>query len=200
MEVREPRRQETCNASGCRAGAGANPTSGPPPNSGKEGRRGSGTVMASTNVRWRFCMALSATVEMYPTPATEGRSAKPASARLRVLRWRRSLLSPAQAGEPARTFKVLASDSRLRLLHALARAEELCVGDLAAEVSMTPQAVPNQLQRLIDRRIVASRREGNHVVYWIVDPCVAALLELGLCTAEDAGARDAVPRRQRWLS
>jgi ArsR family transcriptional regulator, lead/cadmium/zinc/bismuth-responsive transcriptional repressor len=100
----------------------------------------------------------------------------------------RDPLSVAQSGEVARTFKVLANGTRLRLLNALTRAEELSVGELAAELGMKPQAVSNQLQRLVDGRIVASRREGNHVIYWIVDPCVAALLELGLCLAEDAGA------------
>jgi DNA-binding transcriptional ArsR family regulator len=46
---------------------------------------------------------------------------------------------------------------------------------------MTPQAVSNQLQRLVDRRILAARRQGNNVFYRVVDPCVTSLLELGLC-------------------
>lgn len=93
----------------------------------------------------------------------------------------RPLIDEAQARELVGLFKVLASDSRLRLVHALERAEELCVTDLAVEVSMTPQAVSNQLQRLVDRRIVAARRQGNNVFYRIVDPCVTSLLELALC-------------------
>jgi ArsR family transcriptional regulator, lead/cadmium/zinc/bismuth-responsive transcriptional repressor len=93
----------------------------------------------------------------------------------------RPLIDEAQAHELVSLFKVLASDSRLRLLHALERAEELCVTDLAAEVGMTPQAVSNQLQRLVDRRILAAERRGNNVFYRIVDPCVTSLLELGLC-------------------
>lgn len=100
----------------------------------------------------------------------------------------RPLLSSAQAGELARTFKVLGNDTRLRLLHALERAGELSVTDLAAEVGLSPQAVSNQLQRLVDRRIVAARRDGNHVRYRVVDPCVPALLELGLCLAEETKA------------
>ena len=44
---------------------------------------------------------------------------------------KRSLLSPIQAGGLAAVFKVLANDTRLRLLHALVRSEELCVTDLA---------------------------------------------------------------------
>jgi len=96
----------------------------------------------------------------------------------------RLLLDPGQATELAGLFKILANDSRLRLLHALARAGEPCVSELAAAVAMTPQAVSNQLQRLVDRRIVAARRAGNNVHYRIVDPCVASLLEVGLCLTE----------------
>jgi DNA-binding transcriptional ArsR family regulator len=97
----------------------------------------------------------------------------------------RPLLGPDQAAELMGLFKILANDSRLRLLHALARAGELRVGDLAATVAMTPQAVSNQLQRLADRRIVAARRDGNHVYYRLVDPCAASLLDVGLCLLED---------------
>jgi len=99
----------------------------------------------------------------------------------------RPLLTPDQATEVVALFQALANDSRLRLLHALARAEELCVTDLAAAVEMTPQAISNQLRRLIDRRIVATRREGNYIYYRIIDPCVPGLLSLGLCLAEETG-------------
>lgn len=97
----------------------------------------------------------------------------------------RSLLEPGVADALAETFKVLANDTRLRLLHALARAGELCVSDLASELGMAPQAVSNQLQRLSDRRIVGHRREGNRIFYRIVDECVPALLDLGLCLTEE---------------
>ena len=100
----------------------------------------------------------------------------------------RELVSEEQAGELRATFKVLASETRLRLLHALERSGELCVGDLAAAVEVTPQAVSNQLQRMADRGIVVARREGISVIYRIADPCVTALLEFGLCQVEDAQA------------
>jgi ArsR family transcriptional regulator, lead/cadmium/zinc/bismuth-responsive transcriptional repressor len=60
----------------------------------------------------------------------------------------RPLMGNLEADELARLFKMLASDTRLRLLHALERAGEMCVTDLAAELGMAPQAVSNQLQRL----------------------------------------------------
>jgi ArsR family transcriptional regulator, lead/cadmium/zinc/bismuth-responsive transcriptional repressor len=98
---------------------------------------------------------------------------------------RRPLIGGVQAGELVRLFEVLASDTRLRLLHALERAGELNVGELAAALEMTPQAVSNQLRRLADRRIVASRRDGVRVYYRVADPCVAGLLDLGLCLLEE---------------
>jgi DNA-binding transcriptional ArsR family regulator len=99
------------------------------------------------------------------------------------------LLSPIQAGGLAAVFKVLANDTRLRLLHALVRADELCVTDLARSVGMKPQAVSNQLQRLSDLGILASRREGNNIHYRLVDLCVRSLLDQGLCLLEEVTDR-----------
>ena len=101
----------------------------------------------------------------------------------------RPLITPEQAKDLETLFKVVANGTRLRLLHALARAGDLCVTDLAAAVSMTPQAVSNQLQRLADRGILASRRNGINIHYRIVDPCVTSILDLGLCLTEDAEER-----------
>ncbi|MGL4553171.1 MAG: ArsR/SmtB family transcription factor [Gemmataceae bacterium] len=102
---------------------------------------------------------------------------------------RRPLLSPVQAGGLAAVFKVLASDTRLRLLHALLRAGELGVNDLAAALGMSPQAVSNQLQRLAALGILESRRDGSHVRYRVVDRCVPALLDQGLCLVEESCTR-----------
>ena len=99
----------------------------------------------------------------------------------------RPLLSPIQAGGLAAVFKVLANDTRLRLLHALVRAGEMCVTDLAAALGMKPQAVSNQLQRLSDLGVLASRREGNSIHYTVVDVCVSGLLEQGWCLMESGG-------------
>jgi len=97
----------------------------------------------------------------------------------------RPLIELGLAGSLARTFQVLANDSRLRMLHALARAEELSVTELADVIGMKAQAVSNQLTRLIDQRILAARRDGNRVYYRIADPCVTRLLELGLCLTDE---------------
>lgn len=96
-------------------------------------------------------------------------------------------LTPAKAAELEHLFKVLASDTRLRLLHELARHGELCVTDLADHVDMSPQAVSNQLQRLVDQRVVDSRRDGNRIHYRIVDCCIGGVMELGLCLLSERG-------------
>jgi ArsR family transcriptional regulator, lead/cadmium/zinc/bismuth-responsive transcriptional repressor len=96
------------------------------------------------------------------------------------------LISTELAKELMTLFKVLTNETRLRLIHALIMGEELCVGDLAKIVGMKPQAVSNQLQRLVDKDIVASRRNGNQIHYRIHDPCVISLLELGLCLLEES--------------
>lgn len=94
------------------------------------------------------------------------------------------------AGELEGLFKVLANRNRLRMAHAIHRAGELSVGDVAEIVGMSPQAVSNQLQRLADRRIVRARRAGNRVLYRIVDPCVPSLMDLGVCLIEQTGSTD----------
>lgn len=109
----------------------------------------------------------------------------PASAGKPALR-QRPLMERHRADELGRLFKMLASETRLRVLHALERAGELCVTDLATAVGMTPQAISNQLQRLADRGIVACRREGNRLFYRAADPCVSGLLDLGICLLEES--------------
>ncbi len=100
----------------------------------------------------------------------------------------RPLMTPIQAGGLAAVFKVLANDTRLRLLHALLRAGELNVTDLAGSVGMKAQAVSNQLQRLSDLGIVACRRDGNSIFYRVVDRCVSGLLDQGWCLMDETNA------------
>jgi ArsR family transcriptional regulator, lead/cadmium/zinc/bismuth-responsive transcriptional repressor len=101
----------------------------------------------------------------------------------------RSLISEEQAAEVEVLFKILSSRTRLRIIHAIVRSGEMSVTALADSLDMKPQAVSNQLQRLVDRGILASQREGNNVRYRIVDPCVTSLLDHGLCLGEDAKER-----------
>ena len=95
----------------------------------------------------------------------------------------RPILTPEQAGQLEAIFKVLANATRLRMLHALIRDPDLSVSALAEAIGMKPQAVSNQLRRLVDRGIVTPRRDGNHIRYRVVDACTVGLLDLGFCLA-----------------
>lgn len=109
----------------------------------------------------------------------------------------RPLLTSDQAIGLASIFKVLANDTRLRLLHALVRADELCVSELAASVNMKPQAVSNQLQRLSDLGILSSQRDGTSIRYRVVDLCVRSLLDQAWCMMEEVQLRSPSSSRMR---
>lgn len=97
----------------------------------------------------------------------------------------RPLLSFVEAVKVMALFKVMANDTRIRLLHHIVRSGEATVTDMAKTLGMKPQAVSNQLMRLSDTGILSSRREGNNVFYRVVNGCVAPLLDLALCLMED---------------
>ncbi len=101
----------------------------------------------------------------------------------------RPLLFGATADALGGLFKVLANSTRVTLLHALVREGELCVSALARTSGMKSQAVSNQLRRLVDRGILAQRRDGTFIYYRLADPCIEVLLERGLCLHEESQAR-----------
>lgn len=123
-----------------------------------------------------------------PTPATPTCLVRPSIKE-------RPLLSPIQAGGLAAVFKVLANDTRLRLLHALIRADELGVNELAETIGMKAPAVSNQLQRLVDLGILGSQRQGTSIRYRVIDPCIRGLLEQGWCLIEEATQRSGLTQR-----
>jgi DNA-binding transcriptional ArsR family regulator len=99
----------------------------------------------------------------------------------------RPLLSFVDSVKVMALFKVLANDTRIRLLHHLVRSGEATVTDMARTLGMKPQAVSNQLVRLSDTGMLAFRRDGNNVYYRVVNGCVAPLLDLALCLMDDEG-------------
>lgn len=99
----------------------------------------------------------------------------------------RPLLSFVEAVKVMALFKMLANDTRIRLLHHMVRSGEATVTEMATTLGMKPQAVSNQLVRLSDTGMLRSRRDGNNVFYRVVNGCVAPLLDLALCLMEDEG-------------
>ena len=103
---------------------------------------------------------------------------------------RRPLLTGRQAGELESLFKVLGNRHRVRLVHTLVRAGEMCVGDLAKAIDMQTQAVSNQLKHLAMLDVVVARRDGNNVYYSVIDNCVITMIERGLCLLACASESD----------
>jgi len=97
------------------------------------------------------------------------------------------LLPAATADGLADLFKVLANNNRLRILHVIHLAGEISPSQIAERVGASQQAISNQLQRLADQRIVHARRDGQRVLYRIIDPCVPGLMDLGVCLLSERG-------------
>ena len=76
-------------------------------------------------------------------------------------------------------FKIFGDATRVRILCAL-RGRELCVGDLAAILDMTPSAISHQLKLLKSASLVRYRREGKTLFYALADEHVHSITEIGL--------------------
>ncbi len=78
----------------------------------------------------------------------------------------------------AELFKTLGHPLRIRILELL-RGGEVSVRDLLRQLAVEPPAVSQQLGVLRARGIVESRRADGTVYYWIRDPLIAQLLDVG---------------------
>ena len=75
-------------------------------------------------------------------------------------------------------FKLLGEPNRVRILHALLEAGELCVCDLAATVDVSETTVSHAMRLLKAAGIVRNRRDGRIVYYRLDDAHVRMLLDL----------------------
>jgi DNA-binding transcriptional ArsR family regulator len=96
----------------------------------------------------------------------------------RVTAVRAMLVSPGVAGQMATVFKVLADQSRCRLMAAIIEAGELCVCDLAATVEMSESNVSHHLRVLRANGLVRARRAGKMVFYSPDDGHIRVLLDI----------------------
>lgn len=67
----------------------------------------------------------------------------------------------------AQLFKILADETRLRILEMLGRRNELCVRDLWERLGQSQPAVSHHLGLLRTAGLVDTRHEGKHVYYRI---------------------------------
>ena len=74
-------------------------------------------------------------------------------------------------------FKVLADETRTRILHLLSQ-RELCVCDMALILEMSLPAISHHLRLLKVMRLVAYRRDGKQVFYSLDDQHVVELISV----------------------
>ena len=96
----------------------------------------------------------------------------------KVARTRERLVREDEAEALAASFKLLGEPSRLRMLHALLEAGELCVCDLAAVVEVSETSVSHAMRLLRAAGIVRNRRDGRMIYYRLDDAHVRMLLDL----------------------
>jgi len=103
------------------------------------------------------------------------------------------VLLPREAEDAADTFGLLADATRMRILHALSMAREVCVYDLALLLGVEQSALSHQLRLLRDRRVVARRKDGRVVYYSLADDHVRRMVRDAIGHATE----DAPPPRRR---
>ena len=91
----------------------------------------------------------------------------------------RSMPDEADIAALAEFFRIIGSDTRLKILLAL-DGRELCAGHLAEAVGMTPSAVSNQLKALKQARLITARREGKMLYYSLADCHPRGIIHLAM--------------------
>lgn len=108
-------------------------------------------------------MATLTVTEPRTEPAAAGNHSPPDAASLG--------LSPLDAGlayELVKLLKLVADDTRLRILHYLMQAHELNVRTLCGLLDQSQPAVSHHLAMLKDAGLIECRRDGKHNYYRVV--------------------------------
>lgn len=92
----------------------------------------------------------------------------------KICQAREKMPSPEILRDMTELFKVLADETRMRIINALQYCE-LCVCDLAALIDTSQSAVSHQLRILRQARLVQYRREGKNAFYSLDDDHIEAI-------------------------
>lgn len=79
----------------------------------------------------------------------------------------------------AELFKIFGDSTRIRILDTLTK-KELCVQEIADELSMTQSAISHQLRILKQADLVRFRRDGKAIFYSLADGHVQTIMEQGI--------------------
>jgi len=75
-------------------------------------------------------------------------------------------------------FKVFGDTTRIKILYSLFESE-LCVCAIAELLNMTQSAISHQLKVLKDAKLIANRREGKTIFYFLADDHVRSIIGQG---------------------
>jgi len=90
-----------------------------------------------------------------------------------------AMLDETTADTLAETFRVLSDSTRVRIISALME-RELCVHELSEALLLSHSATSHQLAMLREKRLVATTKQGRHVIYRLDDEHIADLFQQGL--------------------
>lgn len=77
-------------------------------------------------------------------------------------------------------FKALADETRLKVIYALYKEQELSVGDTANIIGASVATTSHHLRLLQTMKLAKKRKEGKQVLYSLDDDHVAGLIQLAL--------------------
>ncbi len=75
-------------------------------------------------------------------------------------------------------FKIFGDTTRMKILFSLFE-EELCVREITELLGMTQSAISHQLKVLKDSKLIANRREGKTIIYFLADDHVRSIVGQG---------------------
>jgi DNA-binding transcriptional ArsR family regulator len=87
-------------------------------------------------------------------------------------------LEKSNTNEIADLFKILADQTRITIVHALALEEELCVCDVCAIVGCSKATASHHLRLLKNIGVAHSRKDGRFVYYSLDDDYVRQFVQL----------------------
>lgn len=97
-----------------------------------------------------------------------------------VSRLRKRMPGESHLEEARSVFAALADRQRLKILHALAGGEELCVCDVAHVLRVSVSSASHHLRKLRDMGILRDRNDGKMMYYSLREPFVARLVSQAL--------------------
>jgi len=75
-------------------------------------------------------------------------------------------------------FKIFGDTTRVKIMFVLLK-KDLCVNDIANLLNMSQSAISHQLKNLKDNNLVASKRDGKSIIYFLADDHVKTILGQG---------------------